>query len=146
MRLVDKVTDAFVANTSDLLTGHLEGSLFDHCDDSVKHGINDAKTLAREQIFNHPSKVRMELMANQCLHRLLDALIPLATSHTNPTMSFEQQRLMRLLQGHFDDHHRTLSSDIYANILNILDYVTGMNDHEAFSLAQDLNGSRSGLW
>lgn len=146
MRLVDKVTDAFVENASALLAGELQGSLFDHCDPSVAGGITSAKTLAKERIFNHPSKVRMELMANQCLHRLLDALIPLATMTPEQPMSFEQQRLLRLIQGHFTDHHRQLSSNVYDNVLNILDFVTGMNDHEAYSLAQDLNGSRSGVW
>lgn len=146
MRLVDKVTDAFVDNAEALLTGRLEGSLFDHCDSSVASGISSAKTLAKEQIFNHPSKVRMELMANQCLHRLLDALMPLATMKADDATSFEQQRLLRLVQGHFTDHHRSLSDNIYDNILNILDYLTGMNDHEAYSLAQDLNGTRSGVW
>lgn len=146
MRLVDKVTDAFVNNAADLLAGTLEGSLFDHCDRSVMDGIENAKTLAREQIFNHPSKVRMELMANQCLHRLLDALIPLATLSPETATTFEQQRLQRLVQSHFDHHHRSLTTNTYENILNILDYLTGMNDHEAYSLAQDLNGSRSGMW
>ena len=146
MRLVDKVTDAFVNNASALLAGQLQGSLFDHCEPSVASGINSAKTLAKEQIFNHPSKVRMELMANQCLHRLLDALMPLATMNADEPMTFEQQRLLRLVQGHFTDHHRTLSHHIYDNVLNILDYLTGMNDHEAYSLAQDLNGTRSGVW
>ncbi|WP_131667337.1 deoxyguanosinetriphosphate triphosphohydrolase [Psychrobacter pygoscelis] len=146
MRLVDKVTDAFVDKADELLAGTLEGSLFDHCDPSVMNGIDSAKTLAREQIFGHPSKVRMELMANQCLHRLLDALIPLATTLPDSAMSFEQQRLLRLVQSHFNHHHRSLTSNTYDNILNILDYLTGMNDHEAYSLAQDLNGSRSGIW
>jgi len=97
--------------------------------------------MAREQIFNHPSKVRMELMANQCLHRLLDAFIPLAwTNAKTAPMSFEQQRLQKLLQPHLDEHRRVLSDNIYHNILNILDFITGMNDHEAYRLAQELQG------
>ena len=56
MRLVNTVTDTFVACNNDLLTGTLSGSLFDHCDMEVQNGINRAKQLAREKIFNHPSK------------------------------------------------------------------------------------------
>ncbi len=107
MRLVNKVTDAFVANSDALLAGTLEGSLFAHCEPTVKNGINQAKELARVQIFNHPSKVRVELMANQCLQRLLDAFMPLAWSAwTTTSMSFEQQRLLSLLQPHLDEHRR----------------------------------------
>ena len=146
MRLVNTVTDAFVTNSEAMLAGTLTGSLFAHCDSSVQNGIMQAKQLAREQIFNHPSKVRMELMANQCLHRLLDAFMPLAwtdiaqTSAPVASMSFEQQRLLRLLLPYFHEHQRKLSDNIYHNILNILDFITGMNDHEAYRLAQELQG------
>ena len=145
MRLVNTVTDAFIANDDALLAGTLSGSLFAHCDTSVQSGIHQAKQLAREQIFNHPSKVRMELMANQCLHRLLDAFMPLAWTGSTiisaaQPMSFEQERLLKLLQPHLDEQRRTLSDNIYHNILSILDFITGMNDHEAYRLAQELQG------
>ncbi|WP_201624189.1 deoxyguanosinetriphosphate triphosphohydrolase [Psychrobacter immobilis] len=144
MRLVNAVTDAFVANSNAMLSGTLQGSLFAHCDATVQSGIAQAKQLAREKIFNHPSKVRMELMANQCLQRLLDAFMPLAwtneTSASITQMSFEQQRLLKLLQPHLDEHRRVLSDDTYDNMLNVLDFITGMNDHEAYRLAQELQG------
>ena len=141
MRLVNAVTDAFVTNSDAMLAGTLQGSLFTHCDASVQSGITQAKDLAREKIFNHPSKVRMELMANQCLHRLLDAFIPLTWTHQHSApMSFEQQQLLMLLKPHLDEHHRVLSDDIYQNTLNVLDFITGMNDHEAYQLAQELQG------
>ena len=144
MRLVNTVTDAFVANSDALLAGTLAGSLFDHCAPTVQNGIHNAKQLARDKIFNHPSKVRMELMANQCLHRLLDAFMPLAwmgiIQLQNSPMSFEQQRLLRLLQPHLDEQQRVLGQNLYHNILIILDFITGMNDHEAYRLAQELQG------
>ena len=55
-------------------------------------------------------------------------------------MSFEQQRLLRLLQPHLDEQQRLLSDNLYHNILIILDFITGMNDHEAYRLAQELQG------
>ena len=144
MRLVNTVTDAFVANSDALLAGTLTGSLFAHCDVTVQSGINNAKQLARDKIFNHPSKVRMELMANQCLHHLLDAFMPLAWMNIaqlqSSPMSFEQQRLLRLLQPHLDEQQRSFSDNLYHNILIILDFITGMNDHEAYRLAQELQG------
>ena len=142
MRLVNTVTDAFVANSEAMLAGTLEGSLFDHCDAPVQNGIMQAKQLAREKIFNHPTKVRMELMANQCLHRLLDAFMPLAwTAVSKAPKPFEHQRLLSLLLPHLNEHRRSLTADTYHNILNILDFITGMNDHEAYRLAQELQGN-----
>ena len=144
MRLVNAVTDGFVVNSDAMLAGTLQGSLFAHCDATVQSSINQAKQLAREKIFNHPSKVRMELMANQCLQCLLDAFMPLAwineTSTSMTQMSFEQQRLLKLLQPHLDEHRRVLADNTYDNMLNVLDFITGMNDHEAYRLAQELQG------
>jgi dGTPase len=76
----------------------------------------------------------------------MDAFVPLAwtgtetSEATSSSMSFEQQSLLRLLQPHLDEHRRVLSDNIYHNILNILDFITGMNDHEAYRLAQELQG------
>lgn len=138
MRLVGLITDVFATHHDAILQGELQGSLFDFCQDDIKHGILAAKQLAQEQIFNHPSKVRMELTANQCLNRLLDAFIPLALPKLSP--SFEEERLLLLLTPHLREHRRKLGENIYQNILNILDFITGMNDHEAYRLAQELQG------
>ena len=80
-------------------------------------------------------------MANQCLRRLLDAFMPLAwNTGDSAALSFEQQRLLSLLQPHLAEHRRSLSDNVYHNILNVLDFITGMNDHEAYRLAQELQG------
>lgn len=144
-RLVDKVTDAFVENQAALLSGELSGSLFEHCPPSVSDNIRHAKRLARDKIFNHPSKVRMELMANRCLHTLLDAFMPLALlgADARHVSQFDQQHLLTLLNAHLSQYNRTLSENVYDNALCILDMITGMNDHEAYHLAQELKGNWS---
>lgn len=144
-RLVDQVTDAFVDNQSALLHGELQGSLFEHCPATVRDNIHFAKRLARDKIFNHPNKVRMELMANHCLHTLLDAFMPLALvgTDTEAIARFEQQRLLTLLNAHLSQYNRQLTLDVYDNALCILDMITGMNDHEAYHLAQELKGNWS---
>lgn len=141
-RLVDKVTNAFEKNQNALLHGEIEGSLFDHCPNNVKESLHEAKTLARERIFNHPEKVRMEIMANHCLHTLLDAFMPLALPE-NPSkmLTFEQQRLSLLLNAHLANYGRKLTDNVYHNALCVLDMITGMNDHEAYELAQQLKGN-----
>ncbi|PNK61915.1 deoxyguanosinetriphosphate triphosphohydrolase [Psychrobacter sp. FDAARGOS_221] len=147
MRLVDKVTQAFATHSDTLLAGELHGSLFEHCEPSVKDGIAEAKHLASSQIFAHPSKIRMELMANRCLQTLLDAFMPLALLPIEQQpLHFEQKHLIQLLNQHLHTLHRELRTDVYANALNILDYITGMNDHEAYRLAQDLNGIGDKVW
>ena len=142
-RLVDKVTDAFVNNESALLAGELEGSLFDHCPSHVKASIQAAKQLAYRRIFLHPNKVRIEIMASQCLHTLLDAFMPLALvgQSAEITSRYDQLRLLTLVNAHLANYSRQLGNDVYHNALCILDMITGMNDHEAYSLAQELKGN-----
>ena len=147
MRLVNKVSEAFIKHSPAMLAGTLEGSLFDHCQAEVSVGIDAAKQLAREQIFAHPNKIRMELMANRCLHILLSAFMPLALlPQSDKPADFEQQHLLRLLSPHLHQNQGKLDDDIYNNALNILDFITGMNDHEAYRLAQELSGNHSGAW
>lgn len=145
-RMVDKVTDAFAQNQTALLTGTLEGSLFDHCPPNVQESIHSAKQLANTRIFQHPSKVRLEIMANRCLHTLLDAFMPLALLGNTPDAqlhSFEPLRLLTLVNNHLANYNRQLGEDVYQNALCILDMITGMNDHEAYHLAQELKGNWS---
>ena len=146
MRLVEAVSESFVQNMDVMLSGEMQGSLFDHCEADIMDGINEAKTVAKREIFGHASKVRLELMANRCLQTLLDAFMPLATlplSDASP--NFEQGHLLRLLDGYLTSVGRELDTDVYANALNILDFITGMNDHEAYRLAQELNGNIGGV-
>ncbi|WP_230656021.1 deoxyguanosinetriphosphate triphosphohydrolase [Psychrobacter sp. I-STPA10] len=147
MRLVDKVSEAFIRHGSELLAGTLQSSLFDYCQADVRDGIAAAKHLAQEQIFAHSDKIRMELMANRCLQTLLSAFMPLALlPQSNQPADFEQQHLLRLIGSHLHQNHRILDDDVYHNTLNILDFITGMNDHEAYRLAQELSGSHSAGW
>ena len=141
-RLVDKVTDAFVKNQSVLLEGKLKGCLFDHCPSNVRLSILEAKHLAHTRIFQHPSKVRVEIMANRCLHTLLAAFMPLALvgDDRHALEQFEQLRLLSILNAHLGNFSRRLGKDVYQNILCVLDMITAMNDHEAYQLAKELQG------
>lgn len=70
------------------------------------------------------------------------ALLPI----TEQAPHFEQKHLIQLLNQHLHILNRELGMDVYENALNILDYLTGMNDHEAYRLAQDLNGIGDKIW
>ena len=65
---------------------------------------------------------------------LLDAFIPLAL--TEQTSGFGRERLSVLLSG----KGIKLSGDTYTNIMLVLDMITEMTDHQAYQLAQELQG------
>ena len=138
-RLVDEVTNAFAKHHFEILTGQLHGSLLDYCPADIARGINRAKELARDKIFEHPQKAGLEIIAHQSLQNILDAFIPLTTPHKN--LSFKEQRLMSILNrsgAHFSDNH-------YDNIMLVLDIISKFSDHQAYNLSQELQGNKAGL-
>ena len=138
-RLVDEVTTAFAKHHFEILAGQLQGSLLQYCSNDIGMGINRAKNLAREKIFEHPQKAGLEIVAHQSLQHILDAFIPLTTP--NKVNSFKEGRLMTILSGYganFSDHH-------YDNIMQVLDIISKFSDHQAYNLAQELKGNKVGF-
>ncbi len=138
-RLVDEVTTAFARHQQEILMGQLQGSLLGYCSADIEIGINRAKELARDKIFEHPQKAGLEIIAHQSLQMILDAFIPLTTPHK--TLSFKEQRLMAILKR----SGAQFSADHYDNIMQVLDIVSKFSDHQAYNLAQELHGNKAGL-
>lgn len=61
-RLVDEVTTAFARHQQEILMGQLQGSLLSYCSADIEIGINRAKELARDKIFEHPQKPVWKLL------------------------------------------------------------------------------------
>jgi len=138
-RLVEEVSQAFKRHQTELLTGTLKGSLLDYCPEDIGSGIEAAKNLTRKRIFTNPQKARLELVASASLHVLLGALIPLALNHERPT--FRELRLIMILEN----YGAKLDSTPYENMLQILDVITSLSDHQAYVLAQDIKGNRGSV-
>ena len=138
-RLVDELTSAFAKHHFEILSGQLRGSLLQYCTEDIERGIERAKNLARDKIFEHPQKAGLEIIAHQSLQNILDAFIPLTTPHK--TLSFKEQRLMSMLQRagiNFESNH-------YENIMQVLDIISKFSDHQAYNLSQELQGNKAGL-
>lgn len=138
-RLVDEVSDAFAKQHDALLQGTLAHGLLHYCSPDMAVGIGAAKQLAKTRIFNHRTKADLELLAHASLQQLLNAFIPLA--QPQQPITFKQQRLMIILQDlgvHLGDGH-------FDNVMHILDMMSKFSDHQAFAIAQELQGNKIGL-
>jgi dGTPase len=136
-KLVMAVTNAFAEQQEALLSGQLVGSLLNHCSAQLSDGIDAAKNLARERIFNHPQKAQLELAAYASLHTLLNAFADMAAARFKKLpFTFKQQRLQQLLGNHSIDSHE----DLYLGLMQMLDFIASLSDHHALSLAQSLQG------
>ncbi|WP_111892097.1 deoxyguanosinetriphosphate triphosphohydrolase [Acinetobacter sp. MB5] len=133
-RLVDEVTTAFAKHQYQIMTGQLEGTLLQYCPPDISTGIEQAKNLARDKIFGNRQKLDLEIVAHMSLQSILDAFIPLTVP--NKQLSFKDQRMMSILQqsgANFGENH-------YQNIMQVLDIISKFSDHEAYDLAQVLQG------
>ena len=113
--------------------------MLDHCPRDICEGIEAAKNLTRNRIFTNPQKARLELVASASLHVLLGALMPLALHREDGT--FRQHRLSIILEH----HGATLGKSPYENMMQILDVITALSDHQAYALAQDIKGNRGNM-
>ncbi|MDQ8935660.1 deoxyguanosinetriphosphate triphosphohydrolase [Acinetobacter rudis] len=138
-RLVEEVSSAFAKHHFQILSGQLKGSLLQYCSPDIELGIEDAKQLARTKIFQHPQKSGLEIIAHESLQHLLNAFIPLTTP--GKSLSFKENRLMTIL------HHAgaDLGEQHYDNIMQVLDVISKFSDHQAYQLAQELQGNKIGF-
>jgi dGTPase len=103
----------------------------------LANGIDLAKNLARDRIFNHPQKAQLELAAYASLHTLLSAFAEMTTyTYKQQALTFKQQRLQQLLGIY------TLNGqdNLYSGLMQMLDFIASLSDHHALSLAQSLQG------
>ena len=133
------MTTAFAKHHFEILSGQLKGSLLQYCSPDIEVGIDKAKNLAREKIFEHPQKSGLEIIAHQSLQHILDAFIPLTTP--DKVHSFKEGRLMSILNG----LGVRFSNDHYDNIMQVLDIISKFSDHQAYNLAQELQGNKVGF-
>lgn len=136
-RLVDEVTSAFARHHFEILTGQLKGSLLQYCPRDICEGIETAKNLARDKIFEHRQKSDLEIVAHMSLQHILDAFVPLTAPQKS--LSFKERRLMSILQ----QFGANFQQDHYQNIMQLLDIISKFSDHQAYELAQALQGRRT---
>lgn len=106
-------------------------------DDKLKSGLQTAKKLGFELIFNEARKTRLELGAYHIIGTLLDNFIATAYAlHVNK-LSFKDSRVLVLMGK--DAPLETQS--LYEKYQAVLDYIVGMTDNYATNLAKELNGS-----
>lgn len=136
---VEEFALTFMRHQGAILEGGLPGGsrdLLDLVSGEISGLLKGAKDLASERVYRHRSKVVKEVAAYPCLHLLLDALIPGAFACCQgETLNTRQRTQLALLerpiqpeQGH------------YAAYMSILDYIGGMTDNYAATLASEISG------
>ncbi|WP_447927572.1 MULTISPECIES: deoxyguanosinetriphosphate triphosphohydrolase [unclassified Vreelandella] len=140
-RAVNEVASVFVQNEQALLTGTLGDDLLELCHPDLGWGVQAAKQLARERIFQNERKAKLEIGAYTTLGILLEAFIGAAHElHHTGQSSFKHQRVLALI----GENTPLPSWTLYDSYRRMLDFIGGMTDHYAVDLAQEMGGRLRG--
>lgn len=101
----------------------------------LKEGIDQAKQLGVDKIFNDKRKIELELGSYNIIKTLLDNFIRAVYAKFKNEQSFRDKRVLALMGDNAPD-----SSDLYTMYQRVLDYVVGMTDNHAKHIACQING------
>ncbi|MBE9609066.1 deoxyguanosinetriphosphate triphosphohydrolase [Chitinilyticum litopenaei] len=136
-RCVQDVAQTFINQYQRLMEGSYQGDLLNDCPIGMRHGINEAKQLARDRIFNERRKIEIEVGSFTCLDILLDAFCNAAYQlKVAPQMPFRMKRVLDLME--YNAPRREW--EMYDTYRRVLDFIGGMTDNYATYLAQQVGG------
>ncbi len=140
-KLALHVMDVFEENFDEITEGKQPKDLIDlFTDENLKSGINEAKNLAVNKIFNEKRKVELELGAYNIIEILLDNLIratyELHKHQDLSKLSFRDKRTIELM----DTEKPEVSENLYNMYQRVIDYIVGMTDNYAKHTAHQLIG------
>ena len=107
--------------------------------EKLKSGINKAKMLGVDKIFNEKRKVELELGSFNIIETLLDNLIRATYelyTEDEINLSFRNKRVLKLMGSDTPEK----SGDLYKMYQRVIDYLVGMTDNHAKYIAGQLNG------
>ena len=137
-KLAIHVMEVFEQNFDDITKGKQPKDIIElFTDQNLKSGINKAKKLAVNKIFNEKRKIELELGSYSIIETLLDTLIRATYQlHQKQSLSFRDKRALELM----GDNKPNENDSLYNKYQSIIDYIVGMTDNYAKYVAHQLNG------
>lgn len=132
------VMSVFENNYDAISNGKQPKDLIDiFSDNDLKLGLENAKSLAVNKIFNEKRKIELELGSYNIIETLLGTLIRATYQlHTEKTLSFRDKRALELM----GENRPKENDSLYNKYQSVVDYIVGMTDNHAKYLAHQFNG------
>lgn len=136
--LVKAAVDAFIAHEDALLSGTLEGDLL--ANTPLGKDAKNCKMLAVERIYNAPHVLPIEMAGFEVINGLLDSFVRAAIDIEEhkahgKRLPPQADRIDKLLSGKLSE-----ADGLYARIMRVMDYISGMTDRYAVTLFRKLQG------
>ena len=132
------VMSVFEDNFDDISEGEQPKDLIDlFSDTNLKLGLQKAKSLALNKIFNEKRKIELELGSYSIIETLLGTLIRATYQlHIEEALSFRDKRALELM----GENKPKENDSLYNKYQSVVDYIVGMTDNHAKYIAHQLNG------
>lgn len=136
---VSEVADTFMRHHGAILEGNLPAKdIVALVNSDIGNLLLNAKALASEKVYRHRSKVVKEVAAYPCLQLLLGALIP--DAHAFCTLGSDKLNTRQRTQLALLEKPLAEGESLYSAYMKVLDYVGGMTDNYAATLAREISG------
>ena len=132
-KLVNCVSDIFVAHYDEIMEGSFKGSLIAYLPEHESNALKQCREESVKNIYRHPSVVKIELTGFNVIGTLLEEF---ADAVMNPQKAYNK-KLLSLMPEQFkpmDD------DDVYSKMQSVVDFISNMTDLYAVKMYKDLRG------
>lgn len=143
--LIRSAVKSFLDHYDDIMNGSYPADLFTGTTSEILAKL--LKETAFEHIFNTTPIIKLEIAASRIMSFFLEEFIPAAVAFDSGEKTTEKNRkLMDLISGNYKKVYALAAKEkseeerLYLRLLLITDFISGMTDHYAKSLYQELNG------
>ncbi|MDY6825498.1 MAG: deoxyguanosinetriphosphate triphosphohydrolase [Thermodesulfobacteriota bacterium] len=134
---IDGVTNSFIDKLDDIMKGSFKNDLIYACEKEIKEPLDNAKEIAKEEIFKHPRKIELEIGAYTTLGILLETFCNAVREQvTGKTLSFRSERILSMMGINAPKR----GDSLYYSYMQVMDYISGMTDSYATHMAKQIGG------
>ena len=143
--LIEAATTSFTEHYSEIMAGTYKKDLF--VGSKAQYLAQFLGDIAYRQVFQSKEILKLEAASNRILTFLLDSFVDAAVVYdTEEPKTQIQIKLMELVSDTYKYIYHVYSKDkgedekLYLRLLLVTDFISGMTDHYAKTLYQELNG------
>ncbi len=136
--LIQQCVDVFIDHERELLDGTFDLALTDII--PAARMLSEIGKMSFEKIYKSQPVIEREIAGFEVLHGLLEAFCPPVVQWTaNQKLNWHQSTTFRLLPEELRDEIRE-ATDLYENVLKLLDFISGLTDSRALALYRNIKG------
>jgi dGTPase len=130
--LIGKAAETFITHKEDILEGTWNNTLVDAVETQSK-SLGEINKISITKIYNHPTVINTEIAGYKVLSSLLDTFVTASLAEKKSAL---QKKTLALIPSQF----QTKGKSEYEQVINIIDYVSGMTDGYATEIYRNFEG------